>query len=218
MRDLIVYGAGGLGREIAEVVRRINERHYIWNFLDFADDSPKNGFVWKTFEILGDINFIRAFGKPLDVVIGIGSPKAKKTLYEKLKELPHVHLPLIIDPAAEITNPAGIGEGTVIFPLCFVSLNVALGRCVYLNTGAYVAHDSTVGDFSSIMPHVSISGNVIIGQETLIGAGASILQGKSVGARSIVGMGSVVIDDVPEERTVVGNPARPLPRKGPHMI
>ena len=75
-----------------------------------------------------------------------------------------------------------------------------------------------MGDFSSIMPHVSISGNVIIGQETLIGAGASILQGKSVGARSIVGMGSVVIDDVPEERTVVGNPARPLPRKGPHMI
>jgi len=210
MRDLIVYGAGGLGREIAEVVRRINERHYIWNFLGFADDSFRPGPIWRTYKILGGIDFIRDFQGSLDVVLGICVPQVKKKLCEELERLSHVNLPNIIDPTAEITNPAGLGDGTVIFPMCFVSVNVTLGRCVYLNTGAYIAHDSFVGDFSSIMPHSSISGNVHIGEETLIGAGASILQGRTVGARSTVGMGGVVICDVPDGCTVVGNPARTL--------
>ena len=211
MHDLVIYGAGGLGREIAEVVRRINEQHYVWNFLGFVDDalSPPAP-VWEGREVLGNMDFIRTFRGPLDVVLGIGSPQAKKRLYDELKACPHARFPNVIDRTAQITSPVHIGKGTVIFPLCFVSLNVSLGDFVYLNTGAYVAHDSRVGSFSSIMPHASISGNVVVGEETLIGAGASILQGKTVGSRSIVGMGGIVIDDVPDDSTAVGNPARPL--------
>lgn len=211
MHDLVIYGAGGLGREIAEVVRRINAQHYIWNLLGFVDDaaSPTDP-VWEDREVLGNVDFIRTFRGPLDVVLGIGSPQAKKRIYGELQACPHVRFPNVIDRTAQITSPAHIGKGVVVFPLCFVSLNVSLGDFVYLNTGAYVAHDSQVGSFSSVMPHASISGNVVVGEEVLIGAGASILQGKSIGSRSTVGMGGVVIDDVPHDSTTVGNPARPL--------
>ncbi|RRD65822.1 acetyltransferase [Fretibacterium sp. OH1220_COT-178] len=210
MHDLVIYGAGGLGREIAEVVRRINEQHYVWNLLGFVDDVPHSGTIWRNLEVLGDIRFIRQFGKPLDVVLGIGAPSPKKRIYQKLKQCAHVHFPNVIDRTAQITAPARMGEGLVIFPMCFVSLNVALGHCVYLNTGAYVAHDSSIGSFGSVMPHASISGNVVIGEETLIGAGASILQGRTVGSRSTVGMGGIVIDDVPDDCVAVGNPAKPI--------
>ena len=70
MHDLVIYGAGGLGREIAEVVRRINEQHYVWNFLGFVDDalSPPAP-VWEGREVLGNMDFIRTFRGPLDVDI-----------------------------------------------------------------------------------------------------------------------------------------------------
>ena len=43
MHDLVIYGAGGLGREVAEIVRRINERHRFWNLLGFLDDGAEAG-------------------------------------------------------------------------------------------------------------------------------------------------------------------------------
>ena len=82
MHDLVIYGAGGLGREIAEVVRRINEQHYVWNFLGFVDDalSPPAP-VWEGREVLGNMDFIRTFRGPLDVVLGIGSPQVGNVRY-----------------------------------------------------------------------------------------------------------------------------------------
>jgi acetyltransferase EpsM len=58
------------------------------------------------------------------------------------------------------------------------------------------------------MPHADISGNVTIGPRTLIGVGAKILQGLKIGSDATVGIGSVVLNDVPDCCTVLGYPAR----------
>ena len=207
MHDLVIYGAGGLGREVAEMVRRINERHRFWNLLGFADDAEGRQRLGGC-EQLGGMSFVKEFGRPLDVALAIASPKTKRRIYEELKPCPHIHFPNVIDVDVILSSRVEMEEGVILSHLCSVSVDTRLGRCVFLNTGVHVGHDTVIGDFCSVMPSVDISGNVAVGEETLIGVGSVILQGKKIGARTTVGMGSVVMADVPGGCTVLGNPAR----------
>ena len=207
MHDLVIYGAGGLGREVAEMVRRINERHRFWNLLGFVDDAAGRENLGGLKQ-LGGMNFLRSFDRPLDVALAIASPKNKRRIYEELKPCPHIHFPNVIDVDVILSSRIEMGEGVILSHFCSVSVETRLGCCVFLNTGVHVGHDTVIGDFCSVMPSVDISGNVTVGEETLIGVGSVILQGKRIGSRSTVGMGSVVLADVPENCTVLGNPAR----------
>ena len=208
MHDLVVYGAGGLGREVAEIVRRINDRHRIWNFLGFLDDREPVGAERERGVVLGGLGFATDFGRPLDVVLAVANPSAKKKIYEALKPLPYVHFPHVIDRDVNLSPQAHLEEGVVISHFCSISVSVTLGKCVFLNTGSHVGHDTVLGDFCSVMPNVNLSGDVTVGPETLIGAGVSILQGMKIGERATVGMGAVVLGGVSDACTVLGNPAR----------
>ena len=207
MHDLVIYGAGGLGREAAEVVRRVNERHRFWKFLGFVDDGEAGGNLGD-YALLGGMEFVKGFGRPLDVVVSIAKPSSKRRLYEELKSCPHVHLPNLIDGTAILPSHFTMGEGCIISPFCTLSIDDNIGNCVFLNTGTLIGHDTSLADFCTVMSNVNVSGNVTVGEGTLIGAGASILQGRRIGAHSTVGMGAVVMTDVPEGCTVLGNPAR----------
>ncbi|HYG33709.1 MAG TPA: hypothetical protein VEC99_02930, partial [Clostridia bacterium] len=57
-----------------------------------------------------------------------------------------------------------------------------------------------------------VSGFVQLGRSCYVGAGAMIRQRLQIGDGALVGIGAVVLRDVPAEMTVVGNPARPLVR------
>jgi acetyltransferase-like isoleucine patch superfamily enzyme len=73
-----------------------------------------------------------------------------------------------------------------------------------------VNHDTVIGDYSIVASAASLSGGVRIGTCCYIGAGSHLIQRAAVGDGSLVGMGSVVIRDVPPRTVVVGNPARVL--------
>jgi acetyltransferase-like isoleucine patch superfamily enzyme len=63
------------------------------------------------------------------------------------------------------------------------------------------------------MPHADISGNVTVGDRCLVGVGAKILQGLTIGADTTVGIGSVVLNNVPGRCTVMGYPAKVIKRE-----
>lgn len=63
-------------------------------------------------------------------------------------------------------------------------------------------------DFAILSPGVHISGYVTLGEGCYIGTGANIIDRKTIGAWSVVGAGSVVINDVPPYSTTVGVPAK----------
>ena len=208
MHDMVIYGAGGQGREVAEMVRRINDRHRVWSLIGFIDDGVAAESVWGGRGVLGGFNFAADYGKPLDVVLAIADPKSKKRIYESLKRYPHISFPNIIDCGVELSSSVVMGEGVIISHQCSISVDVTLGSCILINTASIVGHDSVVGDFCSVMSNVNISGSVRVGDGVFIGVGSSIRQGITVGADSVVGMGSVVVADVQGGSTVLGNPAR----------
>ena len=61
------------------------------------------------------------------------------------------------------------------------------------------------------------AGRPTIGDDVIVGAGAKILGPVEVGSRARVGANAVVVDNVPPGSTVVGIPARPVPRKPESM-
>ena len=114
----------------------------------------------------------------------------------------------IVDPDAIVDRGASLMPGVVIGPRSLLlSPPIRLGAHVHVNYGAMMTR-TTIGDCTTIAPGVTICGDVKIGARCLIGAGATIKNLVTIGDDVTVGAGAVVIEDVPDGVTVVGNPAR----------
>ena len=208
VQDLVVYGAGGLGREMAALIRAIDPQGKQWRMAGFIDDSfPADSIVDDSL-VLGGKTFLSRTERPLSVVMGIASPSAKYDIYQSLKDHSLLSFPILIHPTAWVEPSAQMAPGAVIGPFCFVAISSCLGICTFMNVSSQLGHDAKLGDFCSVMPGAAVAGNVRVGSRTLIGAGVKILQGLNIGSQSTVGMGSVVLKDVPSRATAMGYPAR----------
>ncbi|MDR3231943.1 MAG: NeuD/PglB/VioB family sugar acetyltransferase [Synergistaceae bacterium] len=214
MHDLVIYGAGGLGQEMEGLVRATDPGGRMWNFLGFIDDSLSVGTMVSGYPVLGGRERLTSRTTPTAVAMGLTSPSVRADLYASLTRNPGIIFPTLVHPLAYVEASASLAPGAIVSPFCFVAVNASIGVCSFLNVSSQVGHDSVVGDFCAIMPGVGISGNVKIGARALIGAGAKILQGLSVGSDTVVGIGSVVLNDVPDYCTVMGYPARVIKKGG----
>jgi sugar O-acyltransferase (sialic acid O-acetyltransferase NeuD family) len=208
MSDWVIYGAGGLGREMQSYLHASNAVGRDENFRGFIDDGKPAGAPVGDAKILGDRSKLISATEPTAVLMGIADPAAKASLYAELSQNPNLTFPILVHPLAHVADSAVLGAGTVISPHCVVAVDTVLGICSFLNAGVLLGHDSVLGDFCTVMPHVAIPGNVTVGARTLIGVGAKILQGLSVGSDATVGIGSIVVSNVSDGTTVMGNPAR----------
>ena len=114
-----------------------------------------------------------------------------------------------------IFDEVTIGEGCIFCDNTIINSNSKIGNFVHLNTNSAVYHDCIVEDYVTVAPSVGVMGRVHIKESAYIGAGAMIKQGErkkhlTIGEKSIVGMGSIVINDVEDEKVVIGNPAREI--------
>lgn len=211
MKDLIIFGAGGFGREVAWLVERINKVEPTWNLLGFMDDND---------EIQGtEINGYNVLGKSADVskypdayfVCAVGASRTREAIINRVKEInPSIKFGTIIDPSVEMSNLVTIGEGTIICAHTIITVNIKIGSHVIINLDCTVGHDAILKDFVSLYPSVNVSGTTNIGHAVELGTGVQIIQGKSVRNYSIVGAGAVVVKDIPEKCTAVGSPAKPI--------
>ncbi len=204
---IVVYGAGGLGREVLQLVRDIHYRDSA-SVLGFIDDGVEAGIIRNHATVLGGLDFFDTISEPISVVFGVASSKAKERLYRQLKRNTLISFPTFVHSAATISDYAKLSEGVVVSAGCHINPDAKIGVCVFLNFDIMVGHDSQIGDFSSVMPKVSVSGNSNIGKRCLIGTMSSIHQGITIGDDCTVGMGSIVLRDIPDGATVFGNPAR----------
>jgi sugar O-acyltransferase (sialic acid O-acetyltransferase NeuD family) len=200
-RRLVVVGAGGFGREVADLARTLGRDVH-----GFLDDVPPDGPALPA-PLLGPLDADVAVEAHL--VLAIGQPHVKARALTRLPSDGRFS-PALVHPSAVVVDGAAVGAGSVVAALAVVMVDTAIGEHVLVNYGATVGHDARIGARSSVMPGARISGFVRIGEEVLVGANAVVLEGITVGDGAVVGAGAVVTKDVPAGATVVGVPARPL--------
>ena len=208
MKDIAIYGAGGLGRECACLLNIINEKESTWNLVGFFDDGKEKGSCNEYGEILGGITEVNAWTVPLSIVITIGSPYVVEKIVNSIDNT-NIDYPNIIAPDTFFLDKSHffMGQGNLVCTGCLFSTNVQIGNFNCFNSFITIGHDTCIENFNSIMPAVRVSGEVKIGQRNFLGVGSAILQQIKVGSDTVIGANSVVIRSTKDRNTYVGNPA-----------
>lgn len=207
MKDLIIVGASGFGRELLMAIKEINQIKQEWNVLGFIDDNlhALEG-IECSHQLLGTIDEWNPEKGEL-FAMGIAKPSVKKIVADKLKDR-GAEFASIIHPTARIGTPTKYGEGLVLFSYADLSVNCEVGDFVFMNSFSQVGHDSIIGDYCTLFPNCSIAGGGKLGEGVLIGTAASTYPNIKVGNYATVGMNSAVIRNVKENTTVMGVPAK----------
>ena len=208
MKDLVIIGAGDFGREIANVVERINAVEGEWNLLGFVDDnSDIQGNFIDGYKVLGNVNWLNSYSNEIYAICSLGVAKTRKKVISRVTNL-NVKYASLVDPDARLYKDAIIGEGSIICGGSIAAINTSIGKHVIVNLNCTLGHDDIIGDYSVVNPGVNISGKVEIGECVDLGTGSRIIQGHKITEDTIIGAGAVVLKDIDEAGTYVGVPAK----------
>lgn len=206
MKNIVIIGAGGFGREVAWLIEDINKVNKEWNIVGFVDDNESlQGKNINGYKVVGNVEWLMQ--QSFYVVNAIGDSIIKKRIMDKLKSS-KIKYPVLIHPSVIHSGRVKFGEGSIICAGNIITVDIEIGKHVIVNLDCTIGHDVIIGDYTTILPSVNISGFVGIGECVSVGTGSAIIQGISIGKNTIIGAGSVVIKDVPENCTAVGSPAK----------
>lgn len=200
--DIVIVGCGGFAREVEFLINRINEKEQKWNFLGYIDNCQTDD------NIIGTDDKLLSTNRELYVAIAIGDTKLRKRLFTLYKKNNYLIFPNLVDPSAIMSSRIDIGIGNILCAGTILTVDINIGDFNIINLGCTVGHDVTLENFITINPGTNISGNVYIESETNIGTGCQVIQGKQIGMNTYIGAGAVVINDIPNNCTAVGVPAK----------
>jgi sugar O-acyltransferase (sialic acid O-acetyltransferase NeuD family) len=209
LHPLVLVGAGGLGRETAELVRAINAVDPTWDLLGFVDDEPRlEGGSVIGLPVLGPVSMAAT----LDVAVAICTARpavgcSRPGLVDRL-EVPARRRPTLIHPAASVAPSTTMGPGCLVLAGVVTTAEVRLGAHVVVMPQVVLTHDDEIDDYATVASGVRLGGAVHVGREAYLGAGALVREGVSIGPSALVGMGAVVLEDVPAGEVWIGAPAR----------
>ena len=205
--EVVVYGAGGHGKVVAEIVAAMGEA-----LVGFIDDNPTlQGTTVLKLPVFAAREWL-ALHSGASVALGIGDNSSRERAALALKQQ-CFKLMIAIHPSAIIAKSAVISKGAVIMPSAVLNPDCTVGEGAIVNTGALVEHDVRIGRYAHLSPNCTIGGGAQIGEHSHIGMSASVLPLRRVGANCVIGAGAVVIDDISDGRIALGVPARVRPPK-----
>lgn len=207
-KKLYIIGAGGAGREAADIFMRMtlnsSKELVLMGFLD--DDASLIGKKINDIEVINSIeNWV-----PKDdeyFVCAIANRVIRKRIITSYinKKARFINL---IDPSSIISNSAIVGKGNIIYPNTVISSNVTIGNHIIINMNSIVGHDAKIKDNTIISSFCDVTGYVEIGHSTFLGSHVSIHPKVKIGNECQIGIGSIVFTDVKDGKKVFGYPAK----------
>ncbi len=210
-QDVVIIGAGGFAREVLDVFDAVNGQAQLYNVLGYIVEPAFGvaGTLINDKAILGGFEWFTPERAHVVAICGVGAPEVRFRLIKMAAEK-GVRFCSIVHPNVVRTRWLAIGSGTVITAGCILTNQIRIGNHVHINLDCTLGHDVIVEDFATVAPGVHISGNVSLKHGCYIGTGANILEKRVIGEWSIVGAGSTIVNDVPDNTTVVGVPGKTI--------
>ena len=208
IKDIVVFGAGGLAKEVSVLIKDINKYVAQFNHIAFAVDDPyyMEGMFIHNIPVVNR-TWLLNHKDSVCCVCTVGYPLVRARIQESLWE-EGVNFVTIIHPLARVDEGSNIGAGSVLQHHAAVSIDCSIGKGTFLSDYVNIGHDTHVGDYVTCFPKSQISGNVFIGNGALIGSLSFINEKRKIGNEAVIAPGSMVFTNVPDGVHVMGNPAR----------
>ena len=204
---LVVWGASGHARVVAEIIRLRGDYEIVGFLDDFNPRRHNEEFCGSI--IIGGREQLGLLGRTgvKHVILGFGDCRARLALSE-LVRLKGLRLATAVHPRATIAGDVEIGPGAVVAAGAVVNPASRIGQSTIVNTSAVVEHEAVVEDGCHIGPGARLGARVMVGPGTFVGMGATVNSGVRLGAGAVIGAGALVLRDVPDEVVAYGVPAR----------
>lgn len=208
MKNIIVYGAGEFGTLISNIVYHLSDLKIV----AYGDDSlnKANKSIGKI--PIYDMDNLVQFAKEKNIktaICSIGDNYARSEKYNYLDKLGFEMISLV-HPKSLIDTNVDFGKNVIIEMGTAIHTCTKIGNNVFLGGDALIGHHNTIGNHVLVGGNVSFGGSVIVEDFVSIGVGASIKPGVKIGKGAIIGVGAAVINNVDQNTTVVGVPAKPI--------
>lgn len=208
MKNVLIFGASGHGSVVLEILERSEE----FQPVGFVDSFIKKGTKKNGYQVLGseyDLLHILEKYSIYGGIVAVGDNWIRRRLVRVIQQLaPGFVFINAIHPSAILGRNVIMGQGNVVMPGVIVNANSLIGDHCILNTSCSLGHDGVMSSYSSLAPGSCCGGNLFLGEGTVISLGSNVIENITIGSWSLVGAGSLVLNDIPEEVVAYGSPAR----------
>ena len=195
---LIIIGAGGHGKVIADIALKIGYTDIV-----FADDNAV-GYCMGFPIICKSINLEQQNDGKTDFIVAVGNNEIRK----RIAEQHNLNWITLIHPSAQIGTSVKIGVGTVVMAGAVINSCATIGDHCIVNTCAVVEHDNRINSYVHISPNAALGGTVSVGEGTHIGIGASVKNNIEICKNCTIGAGAVVVNNIVKESVYIEIPAK----------
>ena len=209
---VVVMGGKGIGVIAAHVIDELPDMNFL-GFLNDGKEITDTEGRFNKLQIIGKSNEVHKLISDTNtfVLLAYKTMKKEKLMWDKL-----INLNIPIDKFINVFHPTAyipkdycdIGRGILMAPYVQLSVDTKISDNCILLANCFIGHDSTLERYVSIANHATVGARVLIERGCHIGTNSTIRQGVNIGEFSIIGVGSVVLHDVPPYSIVAGNPAK----------
>ena len=202
MENVVIFGTGGHAKVVYDIL--LKQQLYTPVAFLSLNNSMTNflGLPHYHQSLLAQKNFISG-------VVAIGDNFIRNQVVEYIMDNVHgFKFISAIHPSVQIAEGVKIAHGTVAMANTVINSGSSIGSHTILNTGSIIDHDCIINQFASIAPGCVLGGNVEVGDFSAISLGANIIHGKKIGSHTVIGAGSLVLNDIDSLMLAYGNPCK----------
>ena len=207
MIDVLIYGAGMLGRQVAHLVRAHFANSY--RVIGFVDDVKEVGTeisekapVVGSLRQLDSMAGLRATQVPLIFGIGYSDMLARRSAFESAQQLGY-HFLSLVHPAAMVEPTVKLGNGVTVLAGAILDQFVSIGDASYVHIGTKMGENCSVGINNYFSAGSTLGGSVVIGDDNFLGINVTVVNDTTIGSHNFLNADSLVYRPIGDHTRLV---------------
>ena len=207
-KKIVLFGGGNQVHYTIDIIEK-EDKYNIIGIIDSIHEVGSERFGYKVIGRQEDIKYLTTKYDIDGGIITIGDNWVRYYISEQIKKLsPNFEFMNAIHPSVIIGKDVNIGFGVVVMAGVIINPRSTIGDHCFFATGAQIEHDCIIEDYASVSAGTVLGGYVCIKKYSAITLGVTILDRVTIGENTVVGSGSLVLKNIPDNILAYGNPCK----------